>query len=136
MQTCRRHPSAGRFMATCSGCTQELHDMQARNEAMTAARAAIAKLGPKPLTIQDAKRVDRQGVTHLIVASRSDSSDFGFCVDVFREPTRAEMNPELEDPIPAGSWVLVDQWGAHSEAEHREHVAAARAEYGPRIVLT
>ncbi|WP_035796380.1 hypothetical protein [Kitasatospora mediocidica] len=27
-QTCRRHPSAGRFMATCSGCAQELHDLK------------------------------------------------------------------------------------------------------------
>jgi peroxiredoxin len=134
-QTCRRHPSAGRFMATCSGCTQELHDLQARNEAMTAARAAVAKLGPEPLIVQDAKLATRQGVTHLIVASRSDGN-FEFCVDVFREPTRAEMNPELEDPIPAGSWVLIDQWGAYSEAEHLEQLAQARAEYVPRIVLT
>lgn len=27
-QTCRRHPAAGRFLATCSGCAQELHDIQ------------------------------------------------------------------------------------------------------------
>jgi hypothetical protein len=26
LQTCRRHPRAGRFLATCSGCTQEIHD--------------------------------------------------------------------------------------------------------------
>lgn len=31
LQTCRRHPAAGRFMATCSGCAQELHDIQERN---------------------------------------------------------------------------------------------------------
>lgn len=38
LQTCRRHPSAGRFLATCSGCAQELHDIEQRNR-----RAAEAK---------------------------------------------------------------------------------------------
>lgn len=28
LQTCKRHPEAGRFMATCSGCARELHDLQ------------------------------------------------------------------------------------------------------------
>lgn len=33
LQTCRRHPNAGRFMATCSGCAQELHDIEQANRA-------------------------------------------------------------------------------------------------------
>ncbi|MFF3511544.1 hypothetical protein [Streptomyces sp. NPDC002573] len=33
LQTCRRHPSAGRFMATCSGCAQELYDIEQANRA-------------------------------------------------------------------------------------------------------
>jgi uncharacterized membrane protein YidH (DUF202 family) len=33
LQTCRRHPKAGPFMATCSGCAQELYDIEQRNRA-------------------------------------------------------------------------------------------------------
>lgn len=33
LQTCRRHPNAGRFMATCSGCAQELFDIEQANRA-------------------------------------------------------------------------------------------------------
>lgn len=32
-QTCRRHPRAGRFLATCSGCAQELYDIEQANRA-------------------------------------------------------------------------------------------------------
>lgn len=32
-QTCRRHPEAGRFLATCSGCSQELYDIEQANRA-------------------------------------------------------------------------------------------------------
>lgn len=39
LQTCRRHPSAGRFLATCSGCAQELYDIEAANRAQAAAKA-------------------------------------------------------------------------------------------------
>lgn len=46
MQTCKRHPAAGRFMRTCSGCTQELYDIEQRNrataEAIRAARIRAA----------------------------------------------------------------------------------------------
>lgn len=47
LQTCRRHPSAGRFMATCSGCAQELYDIEQRNrkaaedKTIAAVRAAL-----------------------------------------------------------------------------------------------
>lgn len=39
-QTCRRHPEAGRFLAECSGCKQELFDIQQRNELAVAERLA------------------------------------------------------------------------------------------------
>lgn len=32
-QTCRRHPSAASFLATCSGCAQELYDIEQANRA-------------------------------------------------------------------------------------------------------
>jgi hypothetical protein len=40
LHTCRRHPSAGRFLATCSGCTQELYDLEVSNR--KAASVALA----------------------------------------------------------------------------------------------
>lgn len=33
LQTCRRHPNAGRFMTTCPGCTQDLYDIEQANHA-------------------------------------------------------------------------------------------------------
>jgi hypothetical protein len=33
LQTCRRHPKAGRFMATCPGCAQDLYDIEQANRA-------------------------------------------------------------------------------------------------------
>lgn len=44
MQTCRRHPQAGRFLAECSGCKQELFDIEQRSRAAAEA-ARIAKVG-------------------------------------------------------------------------------------------
>jgi hypothetical protein len=43
-QTCRRHPSAGRFLATCSGCAQELYDIEQANRARAEAER-VAKVG-------------------------------------------------------------------------------------------
>jgi hypothetical protein len=40
LQTCRRHPAAAPFLATCSGCTQELYDLEVANR--KAAAAALA----------------------------------------------------------------------------------------------
>ena len=44
LQTCRRHPNAGRFMATCPGCAQELYDIEQANRALAEAER-IAKVG-------------------------------------------------------------------------------------------
>lgn len=44
LQTCRRHPNAGRFLATCSGCAQELYDIEQANRARAEADRA-AKVG-------------------------------------------------------------------------------------------
>ncbi|MFF7947009.1 hypothetical protein [Streptomyces griseorubiginosus] len=42
-QTCRRHPNAAPFMATCSGCAQELHDIEQANRARAEANR-VAKV--------------------------------------------------------------------------------------------
>src|SRR4051812_30494821 len=44
LQTCRRHPSAGHFLATCSGCAQELYDIEQANRAKAEA-LLTAKVG-------------------------------------------------------------------------------------------
>lgn len=44
LQTCRRHPNAAPFMATCSGCTQELYDIEQANRARAEAER-VAKVG-------------------------------------------------------------------------------------------
>lgn len=44
LSTCTRHPSAGRFMRTCSGCAQDTHDAQYGNPA-AAARKVRKVLG-------------------------------------------------------------------------------------------
>lgn len=43
LQTCRRHPKAGPFMATCSGCAQELYDIEEANRAAAEAER-VAKV--------------------------------------------------------------------------------------------
>lgn len=42
LQTCRRHPNAGRFMATCPGCAQELYDIEQANRARAEAERVAA----------------------------------------------------------------------------------------------
>jgi hypothetical protein len=132
LQTCRRHPRTGRFLATCSGCTQELHDMQTRNQTMALATRVLATLpGYSTTEITDAKRT-RTG--HLIIASEdTDPRRALYAIDVFRPATNAETNPDQTDPRQPGSWVLVDQWETDDETEHAAQTAAARAEYSPRI---
>ena len=44
LQICRRHPSAGRFLAACSGCAQELYDIEQANRARAEAER-VAKVG-------------------------------------------------------------------------------------------
>jgi hypothetical protein len=139
-QTCRRHPDR-RFLRTCGGCAQELHDLQARNVNEAAARTALATIGTVPAArILNVIQTYRYGadLTLLIVATERAAREFRFAVDVFRLATRKETDPDLgDDALPVGAWVLVDQWGGHDETEHARQWAAAIAEYGPkRIDLT
>jgi len=112
MQTCRRHPFAGRFLATCPGCAQELYDIAERNRAVATARKAITSIGaPADAEILDATWV--RGA--LVVATRQPSSiAFEYAVDSFRLPTTDEVDPDQDEPRTPGAWILVDQYGDHS----------------------
>lgn len=122
-QTCRRHPNAGRFLATCPGCAQELYDIAERNRALNAAAKAIATIGaPANAELLDAAWV--RGA--LIVTTRQPSSiAFEYAVDSFRLPTPDETDPDQDEPRTAGEWILVDQYGAHSVDEVPGMVADA-----------
>ncbi|MFK0140703.1 hypothetical protein [Streptomyces murinus] len=111
-QTCKRHPNAGPFLAECSGCKQELHDMVERNRALTVAPTALASIGAPA----DAELIDATWVRGaLVVAYRQPSSTaFEFAVDAYRAPTRDELDPDQDEPRAPGKWVLVDQYGDHS----------------------
>lgn len=74
MQTCRRHPNAGRFLATCSGCAQELYDMEQANRAKAESDRAVkvrTALGlpqyraPRPDFGESATRVSMWSVREL-----------------------------------------------------------------------
>jgi hypothetical protein len=125
-QTCRRHPNAGRFLAECSGCKQELHDMQERNRAIAAASKAIAGINaPADAEILDAAWV--RGA--LVVATRQRSSiAFEYAVDAFRLPTPDELDPDQDEPRASGEWVLVDQYGDHT-ADAVPGMVASATEY-------
>lgn len=124
-QTCRRHPSAGRFLATCSGCAQELYDIAERNRALAAAPKALAVIGaPTDAEVLDAAWV--RGA--LVVATRQPSSiAFEFAVDSFRLPTVDECDPDQDEPRTPGEWILVDQYGGHGTDEVPGMVADAIA---------
>ena len=107
LQTCRRHPNAGRFLAECSGCKQELHDLQERNRALAAAPKALAIIGTPDAQILDATWV--RGA--LVVASHQPDAHIPYGVDAFRLPTSDETDPEQEDPRAPDEWVLVYQHG-------------------------
>ncbi|WP_081241701.1 MULTISPECIES: hypothetical protein [Streptomyces] len=113
LQTCRRHPNAGPFMNTCSGCAQELYDIEQRNRAIAAASKALATIGaPADAQILDATWV--RGA--LVVATRQPSSIAAeFAVDTFRLPTPDETDPDQTDPYKPGQWILIDQYGDHTE---------------------
>lgn len=125
LQTCRRHPNAGRFLATCPGCAQELYDIAERNRALNAATKAIATIGaPADAEILDAAWV--RGA--LVVTTRQPSSlAFEFAVDSFRLPTPDEIDPDQDEPRTPGEWVLVDQYGGHGADEVPGMVAEATA---------
>lgn len=122
-QTCKRHPNAGRFLAECSACKQELYDNEQRNRALAAAPKALAGIG----TPADAEVIDATWVRGaLIVATRQPSSlSFEFAVDSFRLPTPDETDPDQDEPCAPGEWILVDQYGDHSEDEMPRMLADA-----------
>jgi len=116
-QTCRRHPEADRFLATCSGCARELYDTEVANRTTAAARKALAMIGtPTTARIISAQFVGT-GVTGpaLVVVTEQPGSEFPYAVDAFRPATPDETDPERTDPRPAGSMVLLDQIGGYSE---------------------
>ncbi len=125
MQTCRRHPNAGRFMATCSGCAQELYDLQARNRAETAARTALNLIG-----MTDARILTLQATeTTLIVATHNPTSPTSeYAVDVFRLPTPTETDPDLADEyrLTPGQWLLIWQAGDNLDTTPDMITAARR----------
>lgn len=125
LQTCTRHPNAGPFLATCSGCTQELYDIEQANRARAEATKALANIGaPADAEVLDAAWV--RGA--LVVATRQPSSiAFEYAVDAFRPPTADEVDPDQDEPRTPGEWILVDQYGGHSEDEIPGMVTAATA---------
>lgn len=114
LQTCRRHPEAGRFMRTCFRCARELYDIGQANRARTAAQDALATYGVAP----DARILSAAFVGDaLIVATAQPGAYFKYGVDTFRLPTASETDPDQTDPRTPGEWVLVDSAGAHTEAD-------------------
>lgn len=123
-QTCKRHPNAGRFLAECSGCKQELYDIAERNRAIATAPKALAGIGaPTNAEIIDATWVREA----LIVTTRQPSSAFEFAVDAFRLPTPDETDPDQTEPRTPGEWILIDQYGDHSADAVSGMVAEASA---------
>lgn len=118
-QTCRRHPKAGRFLRTCSGCAQELHDLQYGKPAVDptreAARTALASIGtPAGAYILSAIR---HGDALIVATDQPPSANFAYAVDVFRLPTAPETDPDQVDPRAPGEWVLVEQHGDHARTD-------------------
>ncbi|MFF9287569.1 hypothetical protein [Streptomyces griseosporeus] len=132
-QTCRRHPNAGPFLATCSGCAQELHDLQygkpAPDPTREAARKALATIGTTVNVTNGAYilSVRRVGDALIVATDQPASWAFPYAVDVFRLPTAEETDPEQTDPRTPGEWILIDQYGGHSRSEVAEMVASAEA---------
>lgn len=114
MQTCHRHPEAGRFIRTCHGCTRELFNLEQANRVHTDATRALALIGMTVgphLTILAAHRT----TTTLTVITRHEGVYFEYGVDVFRLPTPAETDPDLTDWArrTPGQWILDWQAGDH-----------------------
>jgi hypothetical protein len=132
LQTCRRHPNAGPFMATCSGCTQELFNIEQANRARSAAPAALAAIHATGARILSAAFVGDA----LLVATHQPNAWLPYSVDTFRRPTVAETDPELADWArrEPSDWVLVEQAGSHVEADVPRMLAEA-ADYAREIGL-
>jgi hypothetical protein len=132
MQTCRRHPEAGRFMATCSRCARELYDLEARNRAEAEARKALALAGTPDAVILSAEAAG----TALIVTTWNPASlACEYAVDVFRLPTDAETDPALgdDDRRPAGQWIL--DWQAWDDLDTTAGMAAEARAYAASVGL-
>lgn len=120
LQTCHRHPEAGRFMAECFGCKRELFDIEQRNRLEADARAAISAYGTDPRSAR-ILRIERIG-TALIVATEQPGAYHAYAVDTFRRPTEAET-----DPRKPTDWVLIDSAGSHGHERVGVMVAEATA---------
>jgi hypothetical protein len=110
LQACRRHPSAGRFMATCSGCTKELFDLETANRKAAAATADTVRhivVGPYTVTT---RRLDAPG-------------GFAYGTSVHRP---AGEDDALAFDMAEGAPLLIDEIGAYDRGQaHRDYVALA-----------
>lgn len=117
-QTCSRHPKAGRFLATCPGCAQDLFDINRANQAKrAAARAALTAAGYSPTaTILSITVIND---TMVIAHQNGVPTPFAavYAVDTFRLPTLAELDPDQDDPRAPGQWVLLDQSASDDGAD-------------------
>lgn len=98
-------------MATCTGCSRELYEIERANRAASqkrtdAYREALACIGARPGTEVILGLTEETGI---VVASTSGDPYFPFAVDVFRPPTAGECDPDQTDPF-TGRWVLIDQY--------------------------
>lgn len=110
LQTCRRHPSAGPFMRTCSGCAQELFDVETANRKAAAAMVGIVRrvvVGPYTVTT---RRLDIPG-------------GFAYGTSVHRLATEDDA---LAFEMTEGAPLLVDEIGAYDIGQaHRDYVTLA-----------
>jgi hypothetical protein len=143
LQTCRRHPSAGRFMATCSGCTRELYAIEQANRAHAAAERAAAVRAARIADLRE--RIARRAlatisaptdarILHIVrtgtvitVATHQPDAYLPYCVDSFRLLTPAEKDPEVYDADEITDFTLTDQYGGYGPDEIPTLLAHATA---------
>ncbi|MGW6218400.1 hypothetical protein ACWF8U_00830 [Streptomyces olivaceus] len=114
-------------MATCSGCSRELFDLQRAGEIRTEAVRALRLIGMNVSPTLEIISAHRIGNT-LTVATRHQGAHFEYGVDSFRLPTTAECDPELVDWArrTPGQWILNWQGGSHTPADIPDLLADAR----------
>ncbi|MFE1321641.1 hypothetical protein [Kitasatospora phosalacinea] len=127
LQTCRRHPTAGRFLATCSGCAQELYDIQARNEALAAARHIHAhSISAHTETVTSARIT---GYRLIITTAPLDTHDT-YALDIYRRATDDERAYPRDDET--DGWIWISSSIAADPAEQQQQLHTALAQYTPR----